>query len=262
MAPSAAGAPRGAAEILDEAVRLVRRVGAVGLVTWCVGSVPFVLGFLFFFIEMRFGPFARDRLFVFSGVMAALYLWMKVWQSVFAMGLRRSVEDPSGSTPTTSDWSRVILVQARIQPTALLALPLSAISILGFGWVYAFYNSLSVTGDVRSARRCAVQWPMQNHAVIAMLLLCSIVVFVNIFSAIMLMPWLAQTLLGVSSQVSRNPWILFNSTTMMATGCLTYVALGPVVKAAYVLRCFDGESQTTGADLRLELAGITARSET
>jgi hypothetical protein len=259
MARGATGAPRGAAELLDDAVHLVRRIGAAVLTTWCIGTVPFVLGLLFFWIEMRFGAHARDRLFALSGLVAVSYLWMKAWQSVFAVKLRQTVEGSTNRRRTSAEWLQLVLVQARYQPTSLLALPLAALAIIPFGWVYAFYHSLAVTGDLRQARRSAARWQMQNHAVIAIVALCSMVVFVNIFSAILLAPWLGQMLLGVSTEISRNPWLLFNSTTMVATGCLTYLVLGPVVKAAYVLRCFDVESRSTGADLRHRLAEIQAR---
>lgn len=260
MGSGSAPASRGAAKILDEAVQLLRRGGAGPLLIWCAGTVPFVLAFLFFWTQMSYGAFARERLLGYSAGIAAVYFWMKVWQSAFAMRLRQELENGRPSRPSLSEWSRIATVQVRYQPSALLVLPLAAILVLPFGWLYAFYQNLAVMGSVGPARKCALQWPRQNHLIIAALSVCALVMFINILSAIFVLPWLGQTVFGFSSQISQSPWLLLNSTTLVVATCLSYLVLGPLVKAVYVLRCFYGDAQTTGADLRLELSRMTGGS--
>lgn len=46
---------------------------------------------------------------------------------------------------------------------------------------------------------------------------------------------------------------IMNTTFLMTVYSLSYLCLDPVIKAAYVLRCFYGESEKTGQDLLVEL---------
>jgi hypothetical protein len=60
--------------------------------------------------------------------------------------------------------------------------------------------------------------------------------------------------------VGDNPFILVNSTFVAVVCGLTYLCLDPLLKAAYVLRCFYGESIHTGGDIRVELNRLAGRA--
>src|SRR4029079_1349495 len=47
--------------------------------------------------------------------------------------------------------------------------------------------------------------------------------------------------------------IFFNTTFFAVIVGVTYLCLDPLLKAIYVLRCFYGESLSTGEDLKVEL---------
>jgi hypothetical protein len=46
---------------------------------------------------------------------------------------------------------------------------------------------------------------------------------------------------------------ILNTTFLLTVFAVAYLCLDPLVKAAYVLRCFHGEAQTTGEDIRVAL---------
>jgi hypothetical protein len=250
---------RGAVQTADEAVHLLRTAGPRPLAAWCIGTVPFVLGFLFYWEEMSRSPFARSRLLGASFAVAVSYAWMKAWHVRFVQLLQRALDKGPGPVFDLRALARTATRQIRVQPTSFIALPLAALAMLPFAWVYAFYQNLSVVGHVAGARRQAALWPVQNHQLIAVLWLCFVVVFVNVMSAILLVPWLLHTFLAIETAMSYSPLGMLSSTTLVIAWGLTYLIVGPLSKASYVLRCLDGDSVTSGADLVHELAELRQR---
>jgi hypothetical protein len=67
-------------------------------------------------------------------------------------------------------------------------------------------------------------------------------------------PMLSRKLLGIETVFSLSGMHgMLNTTFLMTVFVLTYACLDPIVKAAYVLRCFYGESLLTGRDLLVDL---------
>ncbi len=67
-------------------------------------------------------------------------------------------------------------------------------------------------------------------------------------------------LTGADTLYARNPSALADNSVFTAMICgLIYLALDPVLKAAYALRCHDGLSRKTGADLQVSLQRIRKR---
>ncbi|MBL7645183.1 MAG: hypothetical protein JNK74_03225 [Candidatus Hydrogenedentes bacterium] len=67
-------------------------------------------------------------------------------------------------------------------------------------------------------------------------------------------------LTGADTLYARNPGALADNTVFTAMICgLTYLALDPVLKAAYALRCHNGFSQKTGVDLQVSLQRIRSQ---
>src|SRR5262245_7668282 len=65
-------------ELLEEAFHLVRQGPGLALTTYCVGTLPFLLGFLYFWSDMARSAFAEERLALGSIGLTMLFLWMKV----------------------------------------------------------------------------------------------------------------------------------------------------------------------------------------
>ena len=85
----------GAIELIEEAIHLLRAAPAATLATYYLGTLPFILGLLYFWADMGRSPFAFEHQAEAALGVAALFLWMKFWQAVFAANLRaRMVGEP------------------------------------------------------------------------------------------------------------------------------------------------------------------------
>lgn len=80
-----------------------------------------------------------------------------------------------------------------------------------------------------------------------------IAVAANIASAILLFPQLLKIFFGIQTIFVKSPTTMFDSTFFAVVCGLTYLCMDPLIKTAYVLRCFYGQSLRTGEDLRVDL---------
>lgn len=77
----------------------------------------------------------------------------------------------------------------------------------------------------------------------------------NIGMCLLAIPWGLQTFAGIQTAMVQGGSPL--SPTFFAIVCsLTYLVLDPLVKAAYAIRSFYGESITSGRDLRADLKAV------
>ncbi len=252
---------KGALELIEEAVHLLRRSSARSLASYYIGSLPFVLALLYFWADMSRSPFAEQHLAGAGLGLAALFVWMKVWQAVFAGELLDAL---AGSFRSRGwrHWARVLVTQATVQPSGLFVLPLASVPVLPFAWADAFYQNVTVFGAedsgstralCRRAARQARAWPKQNHAALCVLMGFGLFVYLNWATVILLLPLVLKTLLGIQTAASRGPETMLNTTFLAVTAGLTYLSVDPLVKALYALRCFYGEARESGADLKAEL---------
>ncbi|MCC6794699.1 MAG: hypothetical protein IT366_06225 [Candidatus Hydrogenedentes bacterium] len=79
----------------------------------------------------------------------------------------------------------------------------------------------------------------------------------NVGIAIVMVPSILKSILGIETTVSMGG-DFFNSTFFAICVAIAAMCLDPVLKAAYSLRCFHGESLQSGADLRIALRRIAA----
>ena len=166
---------KGAIALIEEAVWLLRNAPASALMSYYVGSAPFVVALLYFWSDMARSPLAPSRLAPFAMILAALFIWMKCWQCAFTEEVWRILECEPRAPATVTGRVRSFLFQAALQPTGLLLLPLAACLALPFGWLYAFYQNATVIGHrdfgslkeaIVDAWRQSMIWPMQNHLII------------------------------------------------------------------------------------------------
>ena len=159
-------------ELTGEALHLLRVAPPGMMAAYYIGTVPFIVGLLYFCSDMSRSAFADQRCLPASLGLAALFLWMKCWHTVFASGLMAHVTGGEWGPWTIGRMGRVAAVQTALQPYGLLLIPASFILMLPFHCVHAFYQNITVLGqgetrDVRDIRRRAWQqaqlWPKQNH---------------------------------------------------------------------------------------------------
>lgn len=258
---------RNCLELIEEAVHLLRRAPAGTLASYYIGTLPFVLGLLFFWADMSESAFAAHHAVDAALGVAALFLWMKFWQAVFALQLRAGMAGQPAPALDFARCRRIFVTQALVQPTGFFLLPLGAVPVLPFPWLYAFYQNATALDDgsapnaralVAKAYRHAVLWPRQNWLLLITMAGFGLAVFVDCVATGYALPQLFKTLLGIESVFSRSGLSLLNSTFFAAAGSLTYLCVDPILKSIYALRCFYGDSLTTGEDLKAEVAGMAA----
>jgi hypothetical protein len=247
---------KSAVELYEQAVFLLRRAPASTLAAYYAGSIPFVLGFLFFWADMSQSAFAYDHCAPAALAVALLFLWMMYWQSLFVQKLHAELAGSPPPTWRSKETRRLGFLQLAVQPTKFVVLPVASLILLPFASVYAFYQNLMAVrdGDLRAARKQAQVWESQNWTLLAILAMLEVVVFLNIASAILLAPYLAKMFLGIDSVFTRSVSASLNTTFLAVTAGLTYLVTNPLAKAVYLLRYFYAESIETGEDLRVAQA--------
>jgi hypothetical protein len=254
----------GPLEIIEEAVHLLRRSPPGVLAAYYAGTVPFVLGFLFFWAEMSRSALAPERCGTWAIVLALLFCWMKFWQAVYAR-LLEAQRTGQGTEWSSGRLARIALVQSIVQPWGLFLIPLSVVPILVV-WVYPFFQNVTVLGNgesaravpvIRKAARHSAAWGEQNVLMLSLFFLFGLVLFIGIAVTLAQIPLLLKMLLGIESMFSRSYYSFLNTTFLAVCFALAYLAFDPLIKAVYLLRCFYFEAIRTGADLRADLKRIS-----
>ena len=252
----------GTLELIEEAAHLLRLSPLPVLGSYFIGSLPFVLGLLYFWAEMSRSATAHEHCATSALRTALLFLWMKTWQAIFARRLKEQITGRPAPAFGFRRFLRVAAIQTVLQPSGLFLLPAALATVAPFGWVYAFFQNVTVFGaedgaDVkqvfRKAARQAQLWPIKNVQALAILSFFGLVVFLDVAVAFVEVPSLLKTFLGIETAFSRSPWSFLNTTFLLTVCGVTYLCLDPLFKAVYTLRCFYGESLRTGEDLKVEL---------
>src|SRR5688572_8078233 len=256
--PDTAG---GSFNLIEEATALLRSTPGATLAVYYLGAIPFVMAFLYFWTDMSRNPFARQHSSAAALAVALSFIWMKFWQARFCALLRaRHTMYP------IRRWSwkqsvQVLLSQVMVHSIGLFLIPLAIATVAPLAWVYAFFQNATVLADPdlngsrlrKNAWKQAVLWPWANHIMLGVLLLFGLFVLMNWITAFLFVPALIRMLLGIETVFSRSPGSMINSTSFMAAFWMAYLCVDPIVKAAYVLRCFYGEARRSGEDLKAEL---------
>jgi hypothetical protein len=149
----------------------------------------------------------------------------------------------------------------------LLLYPVAVVLLAPFGWLYAFFQNVTVIGDetvdvtelFKRAWRQALLWPTQNFTVLFCYKLLGLFVLLNLLVGVIAVPMLLKTVLGMETVFSQSPSAMFNTTLLATVFGMTYLCLDPFLKATYALRCFYGESLRTAQDLKAELRRSPSR---
>lgn len=254
-------------ELIENAVHWLRRVPLTAHLAFLAGTVPFLLGLLFFWSDMSRGALADRRCAGAALLVSGLYLWMKSWHAVYCAVLRTHMTGAPTRPWTLRRWLRVLAVQSAFQPWGLLLFPLSILPLLlPLPWVFACFRHIDALADdadgraslvLRSALRETKRWPAQNHGLIGLFLIAGTVVLINIAVVLSQLPGIIKMLTGLESDFTLSTSALvLNSTFMLATVAVSYVVLMPLVLAVYVRRSFEGASLLDGADLRAEFSRL------
>ena len=256
---------RPASDLIEEAVRLLRAAPPTAWLAYFAGTVPGMLGALYFISDMSRSAYAAERLVQSSVAMGTVWLWMKCCQAVFTCRLRAELLllDPPRWTPAR--LARLAVAQIALQPIGLIVRPLALVLTLPYIWTATFFQNITVLGDgehgglwmlCRRAFAQCLRWPLQAHLATALLTVFGFFVWLNIVIAMFLAPQLGKMFSGIETQFTQHPFGLVNPTFFAAAFAALYLCLDPLRKAVNVLRCFYGSSLRTGADLEVQLKAV------
>jgi hypothetical protein len=256
----------GAIDLIEEGFQLLRKAPSGTLAAYYAGTLPFMLAMLYFWSDMSRSVFAEQRLATGATALCGLFVWMKCWQAVFARKLFAQLMEEDEPRWDRRRITRTIIAQTVLQSSGLFLIPVSALVLMPFAWVFAFYQNVVLFGAgdepgikavlKRSWRQAAV-WSAQNHCVVMALKAFGLFVLINVLLAALAVPFLMKALLGIETAFSQS-WLAALNTTFFATVCaLTYVCFDPLIKATYVTRCFHGQSLASADDLRAQLRGAS-----
>lgn len=248
-------------ELVEDAFHLLRRAPLSALTLYAAGAAPFLMGVLAFAADMTRSPTAEDRLAGEALGLVLLFLWLKVWQAAFGRRLRSLAAGDEPARLTKRRVAHDLFIAAALQPSGLFVIPAALAITLPFGWAFAFYQNATVDpGEpgrglrealALAARRAKLR-PRQNHSALLVLLLLALFIFLNVAATIALLPYLARSLFGIESMFTRSGQSAFNSTFFAVALAGAWACLDPLVKAVYVLRCFEADAIETGDDLRAD----------
>jgi hypothetical protein len=248
-------------DLLEQAVHALRLAAPATLLCYFVGAVPFVLAALFFWSDMSRSGLAEQHLIGSAMGLSALFVWMKIWQSIFALKLSAQIANELPPKIRVGTIVRAIGSQTVIHATGLFLLPIAMNILLPIVWVFGFYQNATVLG-LREPTLAALtrrswkqaRWAvLQSHTAIAVLGLFSMFVFLDIGIALLGAPHILKIILGVETDFTLSVASSLNTTFLAAALGVTYLCVDPLIKAVYTLRCFYGESRATGEDLRVAL---------
>ena len=260
MRPRKKTSEKGALELVEESVHLLRLSPLEVLGCYYIGTIPFALGFLFFWADMSQSAFAAQHCGRAAFVLVLLFVWMKTWQAIFGAQLANQIAGRASSKWSIRKFFSVATKQLFFQPSGLFALPFALLIAFPFGWVFAFYQNLSALGggDSKSLFKTAAQqsalFPRQNHVALLILGAFGLFVWFNFMTLLAFLPGLIKILFGIETSFTRGgSHTLLNTTFLSASMMLTYLCVDPLVKTFYALRCFYGRALTSGEDLKVEL---------
>src|SRR5437870_2432745 len=173
-----------------------------------------MLGFFRFCSEMSYIKFAETDLPGFASTLALSYLWMKVFQYLSCRQLVMVYTREFSHQATFGRILRSCVHQAAIHPFGLVAKPMAALaSIPGFltfvpllmlpaSIIFAFFQNASIliTGERGDLAKCWHLSVARGRTAASLLLLClflRIVIFLNVYLTIGVLPYLLKVLFGV-----------------------------------------------------------------
>lgn len=259
-------AARPALDLIDEAFHRLRLAPLGTLGVYYAGTLPFLLALLYFLADQGHSADAAGRAVGGSLVVTGLFLVMKTCHAVFTAQLTARLRRREAAPWTWARLRRVLVVQGILQPSGLFALMLASTIVVPMGWVYAFYQNVTVLGDgttesplavLRRAWHATLRGPRQNHLGLSLLSLLGFFVLLGLLVALVAIPYLLRMFTGEENPFTRSGMhYVFNTTFLAVLFSLTYLVLDPVAKAFYTLRCFYEESLRTGEDLLSDLAAL------
>lgn len=238
-------------DFVERAIFLLRTRPAGAWAIQAAGAIPLLLSVLYFAFDTLSDPADKSRAALEALICAACFLWFNVCRARFAQLLSSAL---SGNSQ--DGWRQALDPRSMaLQSCRLFAMPLALLAVIPFAWAVSFFRTGVVfagRGTFRHASRLAGTWPRQTWLALGSLVLLSLVVFVNLFLILAILPSLVKIFSGLENDYTRLNFTL-NSTVFMTALGLTWLLLDPLYQAVFCVRAFLAESRETGLDLMYSL---------
>lgn len=248
---------RGAVELLDQAAHELRSAPGGALLSYYLGTAPFALLCLHFWVQMSAGDGETWRLGPSALVLALGFVWMKVWQARFVAALLtgRGLAPPERSF--AARFARLTQV-ALVFSLGLFIQAFSIILVFPSGYSAAFFQhalsnvngSYSTREVFRRTARQSTYFPFENHSLWLLVLVFWAFLALNILGLVVLLPGLVFVFTGQHVLELSAPQQVLNSTVGCVVFLASFLCVDPLVKAAFALRSLRWQSEGDGQDLR------------
>jgi hypothetical protein len=262
-------------DLIEEAIHLLRRAPIETYAFFLVGVTPFALCFFRFCSEMSYSKFAETDLPGFAFTLALSYLWMKSFQYLACRQLVMVYTRDFSNQGTLGRTFRSCVHQAAIHPFGLIAKPMAVLAAIpGFltfvpllmlpaSSIFSFFQNASILisgerGDFAKCWHLSVTRGRSAASLLLLSLFLRIVIFLNIYSTIGILPYFLKALFGVDTFLSRDFRWLISFSYLVGIGLISYFAVDLLIKAIQVIQVCRAEAQTTGQDLQRSLMSLTA----
>ena len=238
-------------DMVERAIFLLRTRRAGVWAIQAAGAIPLLLSVLYFAFDTMSDPADKSRAAMEALLCATCFLWFNVCRARFAQLLSSAL---SGNN--RDGWKQALDPRSMVmQSCRLFAMPLALVAVIPFAWAVSFFRTGVVftgRGAFGRASKLAGTWPRQTWLALGSLVLFSLVVFLNLFLILAILPSLVKIFSGLENDYTRLNFTL-NSTVFMTALGLTWLLLDPLYQAVFCVRAFLAESRETGLDLMYSL---------
>jgi hypothetical protein len=238
-------------DLVERAIFLLRTRPAGTWAIQAAGAMPLLLSVLYFAFDTMSDPADRSRSAMEALVCAACFLWFNVCRARFAQLLSSAL-----SGDQQEGWKQALDPRSMaLQSCRLFAMPVALLAVIPFAWAVSFFRTAVVFAGRQPsghASKLAGTWPRQTWLALGALVLFSVVVFLNLFLILAVLPSLVKIFSGLENDYTRLNFTLNGTVVMTALG-LTWLLLDPLYQAVFCVRAFLVESRETGLDLMYSL---------
>jgi hypothetical protein len=248
-------------DLLEEAIHLLRRTSALTYAYYLIGVAPFTIVLLQFLVNASYHRYAAEHLVESAAELVIAYAWMKGFQAMACRQLlATSMGDPVRPL-SLLDLVRLWLAQWAIQPLGILAKPMAFLVLVPSPFVDAFFQNASILltgrpGDLARCIRFSKGEIGPSLVLQAVIFIFRVVVFAAVYSAFATLPFLARTLFGIDTPLTRSYEWLLSLPFILGTGFQSYLLIDLLVKSVYVVRITTIECASSGKDLLRRLAAL------
>ena len=265
-----------ASDILEESFNILRTNSRRLLVFYYMGAFPFAVALLYFINDMSMSHPTRGEMEIYALLLTLCFAWKNLVQSLFCLRIMNILNGKEDGPVGFMRIVRIFVLQNIIQPAGLIVQVFSLLFGLTIGWTTAFFNSFTVTAaldDGSFTELLGSNWrlsflnPKQNHLLLLLFVFLVFVVVLNIALALVLLPFMAKIFLGIDTIFSNasGSYVLikgiFNLTYWSIVLTCSWLLLDPLLKAAYTVRVFYGESESRGYDIIAKLSRLVKNSK-